>query len=34
MEYFSDIYGLVTDNDPTTENGQLFLANYLLLDQE
>jgi hypothetical protein len=31
MEYFSTKYGLVTDNDPTTENGQLFLADYILL---
>jgi len=30
MEYFSEKYGLVTDNDPVTENGQLFLAHYLL----
>lgn len=31
MEYFSEKYGLVTDNDPVTENGQLFLATYALL---
>lgn len=31
MEYFSTRYGLVTDNDPVTENGQLFLATFLLL---
>lgn len=34
MEYFSNYYGLVTDNDPVTENGQLFLAEYLLLQDE
>lgn len=32
MEYFSEIYGLVTDNDPKTENGQLFLAEYVFLN--
>lgn len=31
MEYFSERYGLVTDEDPTTENGQLFLAQYSVL---
>ena len=31
MEYLSTKYGLVTDNDPTTENGQLFLAELILL---
>lgn len=31
MEYFSEIYGLVTDNDPKTENGQLFLTEYIFL---
>jgi hypothetical protein len=31
MEYLSTKYGLVTDEDPTTENGQLFLAQYCLL---
>lgn len=30
MEYFSKKYGLVTDNDPVSENGQLFLAHLLL----
>lgn len=32
MEYFSQEYGLVTDNDPETENGQLFLAELILLN--
>lgn len=32
MEYLSTTYGLVTDNDPTTENGQLFLQQLMLLD--
>lgn len=31
MEYLSNKYGLVTDNDPVTENGQLFLAHLILL---
>lgn len=31
MEYLSTTYGLVTDNDPTSENGQLFLAQLILL---
>ena len=31
MEYLSRVYGLVTDRDPTTENGQLFLVDYLFL---
>lgn len=31
MQYFSTKYGLVTDNDPVSENGQLFLATYILL---
>lgn len=31
MEYISRVYGLVTDNDPTTENGQLFLVDYIFL---
>lgn len=34
MKYFSEIYGLVTDGDPTSENGQLFLAEYLLLKED
>jgi len=34
MNYLSDIYGLVTDNDPTTENGQLFLEEVSLLDEQ
>lgn len=34
MEYISRVYGLVTDNDPTTENGQVFLVDYaFMLDQ-
>lgn len=33
MEYLSEKYGLVTDNDPVTENGQLFLAELDLLQQ-
>ena len=33
MDYFSEVYGLVTDNDPKSENGQLFLAEYILLAQ-
>lgn len=31
MEYFSVDYGLVTDYDPITENGQLFLSEYVIL---
>lgn len=31
MEYFSDIFGLITKSDPTTENGGLFFAHYLVL---
>lgn len=31
MNYFSEIYGLVTKGDPTTENGGLFFAHYLVL---
>ncbi len=31
MDYYSTKYGLVTDEDPTTENGQLFLATYAIL---
>jgi hypothetical protein len=31
VNYLSDKYGLVTDQDPETENGQLFLAQLLLL---
>lgn len=31
MEYLSTKYGLVTDNDPVTENGQLFLAELIQL---
>ncbi len=31
MDYFSEIFGLVTKNDPTTENGGLFFAHYLVL---
>lgn len=31
MNYVSDIYGLITNNDPTTENGQLFLVEYIFL---
>ncbi len=31
MNYFSSIYGLVTKNDPVTENGGLFLAYYYVL---
>lgn len=30
MEYFSPIFGLVTKHNPTTENGGLFLAQYLV----
>jgi len=29
MEYFSPTFGLVTETDPCTENGGLFLAQYL-----
>lgn len=29
MVYFSEIYGLVTKHDPVTENGGLFLAQYV-----
>lgn len=29
MDYFSPIYGLVTKADPITENGGLFLAQYM-----
>lgn len=31
MEYISDAWGLVTNGDTKTENGQLFLAEYILL---
>lgn len=31
MNYFSEIFGLVTKNDPVTENGGLFFAHYLVL---
>jgi hypothetical protein len=31
MKYFSEIYGLVTDGDPVSENGQLFLTEYIFL---
>jgi hypothetical protein len=31
MDYLSERYGLITDNDTETENGQLFLAEYQLL---
>lgn len=31
MKYFSCIFGLVTKHDPTTENGGLFFAHYLVL---
>jgi hypothetical protein len=31
MEYFKDGYGLVTENDPITENCNLFYAQYLAL---
>jgi hypothetical protein len=29
FEYFSEIFGLVTEADPGTENGGLFLAHYI-----
>jgi hypothetical protein len=31
VNYFSIIYGLITKADPTTENGGLFFAHYLVL---
>lgn len=31
MNYFSYVFGLVTKLDPTTENGGLFFAHYLVL---
>ena len=31
MKYLSEIYGLVTKQDPITENGGLFFAHYLVL---
>lgn len=34
MEYLSNKYGLVTTNDPETENGQLFLAELILLQKQ
>jgi hypothetical protein len=34
MEYLSEKYGLVTDNDPVTENGQLFLEELRQLTPE
>jgi hypothetical protein len=34
MKYLSEIFGLVTDNDPTTENGQLFLEELSLLENK
>ena len=33
MDYLNSTYGLVTDSDPTTENGQLFLTELILLKQ-
>lgn len=33
MEYLSTTYGLVTNQDPKSENGQLFLAQLILLKQ-
>jgi hypothetical protein len=33
MNYFSSTYGLVTKNDPSTENGGLFFAHYLVLKE-
>lgn len=30
MEYFSPVFGLITKHNPTTENGGLFLAQYLV----
>lgn len=33
MEYLSTKYGLVTDNDSVSENGQLFLAELILLNK-
>lgn len=32
MDYLSTTYGLVTDHDPTSENGQLFLTQLIMLD--
>jgi len=32
MDYLSTTYGLVTDHDPTSENGQLFLTPLIMLD--
>jgi hypothetical protein len=31
MEYLTTTYGLTGEHDPTSENGQLFLADYILL---
>lgn len=31
MDYLSVVYGLTGENDPTSENGQLFLAELILL---
>jgi len=31
MNYFSEIFGLITKGDPHTENGGLFLAHYMVL---
>jgi hypothetical protein len=31
VEYFSNVYGLTGETDPTSENGQLFLVEYLFL---
>lgn len=33
MEYINDTYGLVTKNDLTSENGSLFLVEYMMLCQ-
>lgn len=34
MEYFKSGYGLVTENDPTTENCNLFYSEYLTLKKQ
>lgn len=31
MNYFSEVFGLITKSDPVTENGGLFFAHYLVL---
>jgi hypothetical protein len=34
MDYFSTVYGLTGEADPESENGQLFLSEYILLEHQ